>query len=384
MAKEASGGTPRTGATRVHLVYPHGDRISTPDAIGRELGLRLEAAYEVVYHDWDEREAIVPEPGDVLLGHPHPDPNTVFRLSVELDGWERRLMMLPFSHRDLQWVAFTKSIVPKCDLFLAITGPYWFRTVGESRCSHWAPKMIHLDLAIDRKNYPPLKTSFGVPGKRRVVYIGHTVGYKNTSYLSEIAALVPEAEFAWIGNGTRTIPGLTPLGQVEFDSPAGRVVVSQFDFMLTVGTADPNPTTILEAMAWGLIPICTPTSGYEGIRGIPNVPLDDAPAAAAILRRLLHADEAELVKMQSENWQKLDEHYTWDRFAAQVVGAIESTDSPPLLRESLGRRLEFTFYDLTSPFGRAGRLASKVNRRWRRLRDTRTRKNGDTRRAKSG
>jgi glycosyltransferase involved in cell wall biosynthesis len=365
-------------------VYPHGNRISTPDAIGRELGRRLETRYKVVYHDWDERDAIVPEPGDVLLGHPHPDPNTVFRLSVQLEGWERRLMMLPFSHRDLRWVAFTRSIVPKCDLFLAITGPYWFQTVAGSRCSHWAPKMIHLDLAIDRNDFPPLKVSFGSAGKRRVVYIGHTVGYKNTAYLSEIAALVPEAEFAWIGNGTRTIPGLTPLGVVEFDTEAGRDIVAGFDFMLTVGTADANPTTILEAMAWGLIPICTPTSGYQDIATIPNVPLGDAPAAAAILRRLLAADESELVAMQSDNWRALDEHYTWDRFAAQVIGAIESTDSPPLLRESLGRRLEFTFYDLTSPFGRVGRLASKVDRRWRRLRDARTRRNGDTRTAKSG
>ena len=358
-------------AARVHLVYPHGNRISTPDAIGRELGRRLETRYKVVYHDWSERDAIVPEPGDVLLGHPNPDPNTVFRLSVQLDGWHRRLMMAPFNHRDLRQVAFEDRVVPNCDLVLAITGPHWFRTLAESRCSHWAPKMIHLDLAIDRHDYPPLKKVFGAPGKRRVLYVGHTHRYKNTPYLSAIAAVVPEAEFAWIGHGSRTIPGLTPLGIVEFDSAEGRDLVSGFDFMLTVGTADANPTTILEAMAWGLIPICTPTSGYADIRGIPNVPLGDAPAAAAILRRLLAADESELVAMQSENWRQLDEHYTWDRFAAQVIVAIESTDSPPVLRASLKRRLEFTFYDLTSAYGRAGRLASKVDRRWRRYRNAR-------------
>jgi glycosyltransferase involved in cell wall biosynthesis len=356
----------------VHLVYPHGAQISTPDAIGRELGRRLETRYQVVYHDWSERDPIVPEPGDVLLGHPNPDPRTVFRLSVRLDGWQRRLMMLPFNHRDLRQVAFTRSIVPKCDLFLAITGPEWFRTVAESRCSHWAPKMIHLDLAIDRHDYPPAKTSFGAPGKRKVVYVGHTHEYKNTSYLSEIAALIPGAEFAWIGYGSRTIPGLTPLGVVAFDTKAGRDLVSGFDFMLTVGKADANPTTILEAMAWGLIPVCTPTSGYQGVRGIANVPLDDAPAAAAILRHLLSTDESELVAIQAENWRRLDQHYNWDRFAGQVVDAIESADSPPLLHEFMGRRLAFAFNDLTSAYGRWGRLASKVNRRWHRLTDART------------
>jgi glycosyltransferase involved in cell wall biosynthesis len=371
-ATAAPNGPVNNQAVRIHLVYPHGNRISTPDAIGRELGRRLETRYKVMYHDWSERDAIVPEPGDVLLGHPHLDPNTVFRLSVQLDGWQRRLMMLPFNHRDLRQVAFTRSIVPKCDLFLAITGPHWFQTLENSRCSHWAPKMIHLDLAIDRHDYPPMKTSFGAPGKRKVVYVGHTYEYKNTSYLSEIAALVPGAEFAWIGYGPRTIPGLTPLGIVEFDTVAGRDLVSGFDFMLTVGKADANPTTILEAMAWGLIPVCTPTSGYEGMSGIANVPLGDAPAAAAILRGLLAADDSELLAIQSENWRQLDRHYTWDRFAAQVMDAIESAESPPLLHEPLGRRLAFAFYDLTSAYGRWGRLASKASRRWHRLRDART------------
>ncbi len=366
------GGVAAGGAKRVHLVYPHGDRISTPDSIGRELGRRLEARYRVVYHQWSERDAIRPEPGDVLLGHPNPDPNTVFRRSVRLGGWHRRLMMAPFNHGDIRQVAFEDRVVPHCDLVLAITGPYWFRTVAQSRCSHWRPKMIHLDLAIDRRDFPPVKTSFEAAGKRRVLYVGHTHRYKNTPYLSKIASLVPEAEFAWIGEGTRAIRGLKPLGPVEFDTQAGRDLVAEFDLMLTVGSADANPTTILEAMAWGLIPVCTPTSGYGDIPSIPNVPLDDAPAAAAILRRLLSADASELAAMQAENWRLLDEHYNWDRFAGQVVAAIESADSPPVLHESVGRRLVFTFCDLTSPYGRGGRLMSKVDRRWRRVRTART------------
>jgi glycosyltransferase involved in cell wall biosynthesis len=337
--------------TRVHLVYPHGNRISTPDAIGRELGRRLETSYEVVYHDWFDRDVIHPEPGDVLLGHPHPDPRTVFRRSARQEGWRRRLMLSPFVHSDLRQVAFLGGILPDCDLYLAITGPYWYQAIQESQCSHWLPKMIHVDLAINRGDYPPLKTSFGAPGKRRVVYIGHTDRYKNTPYLSEIAARIPESDFAWMGRGGRDIRGFTPLGSIDLGSQAGRDLAAQFDFMLTVGSADANPTTILEAMAWGLIPICTPTSGYAAIPSIPNVPVDDADAAAAIVRSLLSASEPDLLSMQSANWRLLDEHYTWDRFAAQVVEAIESTESPSLAAASMKRRLELTFFNLTSKHG---------------------------------
>ena len=36
---------------------------------------------------------------------------------------------------------------------LAITGPDWFGSLADSRCSHWQPKMIHLDMAVDRGDY---------------------------------------------------------------------------------------------------------------------------------------------------------------------------------------------------------------------------------------
>jgi glycosyltransferase involved in cell wall biosynthesis len=362
-----------TSAGRVHLVYPHGDRISTPDAIGRELGRRLKARYEVVRHDWWELGVIRPEPGDVLLGHPHPDPRSVFRQSLRQPGWRRKLMMAPFHHGDLRQIAFEDPLIGQCDQFLAITGPHWVRTLDRSLCSHWQPKMIPLEHAVDRRDFPALKHSFASPGRRRIVYIGHSGRGKGTDYLARIAALVPETEFGWIGSGSRPVPGLTAYGQQDFATDASKDLLRSFDFLMMTGNADSNPTTILEAMAWGLIPICTPTCGYEGIPGIANVPVRDAPAAAAVVRELLAADESELLRIQAANWALLETHYNWDRFARDVATAIESEESPPLLPESLRRKLTFTYYDVTSPygrvvFGRPGRFMRRLLRRWRLLR----------------
>ena len=286
-------------------------------------------------------------------------------------------MLAPYNHGDPRQIAFEDSIVPECDLLLAITGPYWFRTVGQSLCSHWRPKMVHLDMAVIRADYPPLKDSFGAPGRRRVLYIGHSGRGKNTPYLTQIAALLPDIEFGWIGRGARAIDGLKPLGFVDYDSTAGRELLGQFDIFLTVGDADSNPTTILEAMAWGLIPACTPTSGYSGIESIANVPVGDAAGAATVVRGLIEVDEADLRAVQAANWRLLDTHYTWDRFAAQVVDAIESKDSPRTLSESWRRRLAFAFYETTSPYsrlryGRGWRLLSRGRRLWEHLRAGRT------------
>ena len=54
---------------RVHLIYPVGNKISTPDAIGRNLKLSLENVYEVITYNYDEYRTINPSKADVLIGH---------------------------------------------------------------------------------------------------------------------------------------------------------------------------------------------------------------------------------------------------------------------------------------------------------------------------
>lgn len=337
-------------AKRIHLVYPHGPQVSAPDSIGRHLGQRLEARYAVVYHDFDERGVIRPEPGDVLLGHPHPARGTIFRRSVREHRWPRVLMLAPYNH-DLRQVAFEDLVLPESDLFLAITGPYWFSSVDTSPCAHWRPKMIHLDLAVDRSEFPVLRRETRPAGERAFAYIGGTAAPKNTPYLTELARRMPGVRFAWIGAGGREIDRLEPLGLVDFSTAEGRAIVAQFDFMVTVGKADANPTTILEAMAWGLLPVCTPQSGYAGIPSITNVPLDDPDGAAAVLACLNTLPQESLRAMRAANWRLLDQHYNWERFANQVIGAIESTASPPLGPESRSHRIMFAYNAQRSPDG---------------------------------
>lgn len=336
--------------TTVHLVYPHGPRISCPDAIGRNLAERLRARYDVRLYPWDEPVAISPGPDDILLGHPHPAPWTCFRLSMARPGWRKVVVMSPYVHGDPAQVAFLDPIVARADRYLAITGNYWYTTASESIFAHWRPRMLHLDLAVDRGHFPPLKAGFSPPGRRRLVYIGHTAWYKNTAYLSAIARAAPELRFAWIGQGDRPIEGLAPLGFQDFRSDAGRAAVAAHDFLLTVGRADANPTTILEAMAWGLVPVCTPQSGYVGYPGIVNVPLDDVAAAVERLRLLQHLPEASLLRLQRENWELLDRHFTWDRFARQVVDALEDPAPREAAAAPLGRRAALLWARFTSPY----------------------------------
>ncbi len=345
----------------VHLVYPHGPAISCPDAIGRHLAEHLEARYEVRLYDWKDTGSIRPGTGDVLLGHPHPSPFTIFRRSAKREGWARRLAMFPFNHADLGQIAFADGTVRRCDLVLAITGNHWFETVEGSPAGSWLPKLRHLDLAVDRSEFPRIKTSFGASGQRRFLYIGHSGWQKNPGYLSAIASELPSGKLSWGGRGD-PIEGLDPLGEMDFADAAALEAVRAFDFTITVGKADANPATILESMAWGLIPVCTPESGYKDVAGIVNVPLDDPAGVAAILTGLDEADEATLTALRDANDEALDRHFDWERFAADVCSAIESSDSPSLGKRTAKESLEWKLASIGSRYSvwRPANLARAV------------------------
>jgi hypothetical protein len=314
----------------VHLIYPHAAQIATPHAIALKLAARLRPRYRTLHYDLNYPKAIVPVPGDILLGHPDAAAWTVFRRSMNDPRWGRKIGMAPFMPGDLGQSAYLHRFIPACDLFLAITGQHWFRAIPSTPFRHFLPKLVHLDLAVDRGDFPFVKRSWNPPGKRRFVYIGHDAGYKNLPYLQDLASRSPGCDFTWIGTDRSRYPNLRCGGRRDFSDEENRRFIAGFDFMVTVGRADANPTTILEAMSWGLIPVCTPESGYDREEGVINVPLDDAGAAAEIIARLQSMPEERLQELQRINQSRLEGHYHWDRFAEVVIGAIASHDRPSI------------------------------------------------------
>jgi hypothetical protein len=334
----------------IHFVYTFGPQKSCPQAIGNELTRRLEGEFNVIQHRWNSDEVVYPSSGDILLGHPYYSPSKCFYRSLKNKGWARVIGMWPFSSGDLTHSAFQDRVIRSCDLFLLITGPYYFKNIGNTIYQDWLPKVRHLDLGVNRADFPILKQKFNPVPQRKFVYIGSKTTYKNLPYLSDIALANPHLSFSWIGSPKDTaIPGVASLGYVDFQTQEGRELVSQFDFLITVGKSDANPTTILESMAWGLIPICTPQSGYDDSPGILNIPLNDVESASRIINDIHQRDEISLQALQQINWQALDSHFNWDRFARDVIEAIESTESPRI-KSDLRRRAILYYYSLVAPW----------------------------------
>ena len=119
--------------------------------------------------------------------------------------------------------------------------------------------------------------------------------------------------------------------------------------MITVGSADANPTTILEAMAWGLIPVCSVQSGYEGFPGIRNISIDCLDDAVETIKTLQLVPEKQLKKWQQENLNLLDKHFNWERFCAQVLNEIENEDTSHLVETDLKNNLFLLLAEFCSP-----------------------------------
>ena len=335
---------------RVHLIYPVGNKISTPDAIGRNIKLYLEKFYEVITYNYDEYRTIHPGEADVLIGHWHPNPFTVFRMSAKKKGWKRVIVLAPFCPDHAGWHnAFGNKVIEKCDRFLAITGNAWLKRLKDSPFRHWEPKIVHLDLAVNRDDFPFIKNYFNPKGKRRFLYIGHTAWYKNTSFLEKLAKEFPEIDFAWMG-GSQSLKNIKGFGKLDFSKVEAHNLIKEFDFLITVGTADANPTTILESMAWGLIPVCSVQSGYEGFSGIQNISIDLIEDAVATIKNLQSVPEELLKKWQQVNLVELENHFNWDRFCKQVLAEIESKAVSDLAETSLKSRLFLLFAELDSPY----------------------------------
>lgn len=311
----------------IHLVYPHKNKISAPNVIGHKLSNYLTRDFEVALYNYDSIEKIVPNYGDVLIGHPHPLPYTVFRRSLNSERWSRKIIMQPFNF-DVRQNAYIDEIIDQCDLFLAITGNYWFDNIGESVFKRWAPKVKQLNLAVDQLNFPKIVNKFNPKGSRRFIYIGNDHPGKNIQFLSQIARK-SNIEITWAGKGAKK-EGLNNIGFLDFSQSNSQKIISSHDFLITVGEFDANPTTILEALSWGLIPVCTKQSGYYNIPGIMNLELNNIDSAINTINYLQKLDDTNLFFIQSLGRILLNNKFDWERFGDDVKRAILSNETPQL------------------------------------------------------
>lgn len=294
------------------LVYPSGPRKAAPWSIGNHIGDALSSrGHSGITIDWDAQGS-VPEggAGDVLIGHPNPVDGPFLRMLYR--PWAARIAIMPWAPEP--WlVEWCDSWMHAVDHAFLISGPRWESSIPQ----RWRYKVTRLDMAIDVDDYPPLERPFHQPGQRRCLYIGCTVPAKGTDWLEALIRQTPEARWGHIGPGR--VAGAEEHGYVPLETAEGRDIAAQYDLLVMPGRYDANPTTVLEAMALGLVPVCTQGCGWDG-DDVWLLPWE-VDLAAQHIRHLLTVDD--LHDYCDGDREQVQNKYNWSAFTAPIVSMVE-------------------------------------------------------------
>lgn len=234
-------------------------------------------------------------------------------------------------HINKAFLDHVEVLSKNCDVLFTFMGEYWWDKWKESIYSHMQKKMIRMDMAIDIHYFPRIKKVFNKPGQRKFLYIGKNDPTKGTTFLSNIAKVYEKGTFGWIGGGNG-IDGITRIdGYTELTPDYMEKIALEYDFFISPSVADANPTTILEAMAWGFPVLATSQSGYYESKAITNIYLNDVEKTQAVLDKFQNMDESELKERTDFGRNTVEQKYNWRSVTALVVNEVERLyfkDSP--------------------------------------------------------
>jgi hypothetical protein len=336
----------------IHLVYPvDKSRMSSPWSVGNNLLKVLQTQFKVEVHDWNAKYQIQSGFNDILIGHPHPNAKTVFRKSFN-GQWAFRYVICPFTTNPQQ-MYFVEPYARRADAFFAICGPVWANDLSSSLYAHLGTKFVHLDMAIDSDNWPPLERLFAEPGKRKFAFIGSSLGLKGTPFFEHLAVRRLKHEMGWIGASRWVRSNADCIKYLDLNSEQGRKDLAQYDFVISPGRSDANPTVLLEAMSLGLIPICTKRSGYDDEEHFYQLEYGNVEGGIAVLDSLQRISNEELIDRQKKNYSYVTS-YSWERFTSIVIEQIRSdimltTQNVQVNFNLRGKILEFCC-SLNSPY----------------------------------
>jgi len=296
---------------------------TAPLSITHHVLRALRGLDEVRFYDWKERVVIRNQPDDVLIGHPFPDDlSRAFNRACLKGHFAARVAMNPLQYGLPEYVQALAPALDACDHILGITGPYWFDTWSQGPFARLTPKITRLDMAIDISRFPRVKRSFNPAGRRKFLFIGNGGPQKGTHLLSHLFGLARgKHECVWIG-ADRNFPNLERRPFQVLERAAVERLAAECDVFLTMGVADANPTTILEAMAWGFPVACTPQSGYYRMSEIRELSTSDMALNLAVLDYFQSADETELLQLADRARSLVERHYTFERFTQTVVDTL--------------------------------------------------------------
>lgn len=314
----------------IHFVYafPHNTQeIHSPHCITRNLYNFLSKRADVKYYQWDYKGVADVKPNDIFIGHPHYDAQTIVQRTIREKKCKFMATIHPLHTADPSHNMPFDPLTRRADKVFSICGPYWYDTIEQTPFKHWKKKIVRLDMAVDGNHFPYVRKSFNPVGKRKLVYIGSSMPMKNLGFLTSMMKRLYDQRLHWYGgDGSHPLarlPNVDVTGWVRLDQGMAAKITEECDVFVNVSNSDANPTTLLEAMAWGIIPACTKESGYWKDPLFTELHLDDMEATVNTIRTLMDTPEAALLQRAEKARTEIETKYNWDRFCHTVWNELE-------------------------------------------------------------
>ncbi len=190
--------------------------------------------------------------------------------------------------------------------------------------------MVRMDMAVNGDVYPFVRKSFNKQGQRQFAYMGSDRPEKGLYLLAEVFR---RCNYQLHTYGNIAYAPLVRLPNVHHHGFAttvplfGSQLCQRCDAFLNTSISDANPTTLLEASAWGLPAACTPQSGYYGDQRCHDLFWGLNPADPEGIVNLLHhinsLSEDELMALTRHRRQVVEKHYSWKKFLNTIGETLD-------------------------------------------------------------
>ncbi|MCJ7729058.1 MAG: glycosyltransferase, partial [Sedimentisphaerales bacterium] len=326
--------TTRSGRQMIlHFVYagdPLDDKlIAAPNTITRILFDFFKGKGITVRHYVSDDTTTEPDVADtdVVIGHPHPNRSTII-WKLFASKCARKYLLWPFHTQIPQLNRYAKGLAVLADKLFLISGPYWTDTLARTEYTEWASKIVRVDNAVDGLIFTPRKKRFNPPGKRGLFVFGRSGVEKGTEQLFE---LLKKTDYPVVvaghyeQNDLRIIsgrPNTKILGHIDWlNEEQTKCIFEICDFAVSMPISDASPTTLLESMAGGLVPITTPQCGYC-YPSFLLLSLKDIEHNLLTLKLAQSMSEEELKLIQRQNRLLIEQQHNWQRFCDTIWGHI--------------------------------------------------------------
>lgn len=312
----------------IHFVYsgdPLNDNaIVAPGTITNKLYRYLQKFREVKYYDLkDKTSNITVNPNDIIIGHPHPEEETAIKRLFR-HNCAGKYLLFPLHTKIPEINHFIHDVAQQADNLFVISGPYWTETIGTTEFKYLREKIIRLDNGLDLGSFPLKKNRFNSSGKRGLFVYGRSGEEKGTKLLFNllqkfkcrvvIAGNYIEEDIALIKNR----PDTSYLGNINLSNQkVVKHILENCDFFINMSVSDASPTTLLETMSLGLIPITTPQCGYY-YSSFLLLSLSDNEHNILTINNALNMDEEHLKLLQNKNLNIIEQNHNWDKFCEKV------------------------------------------------------------------